>query len=271
MLANLARALSFLTRLPVRARWDSPDALARSAGAFPLAGALVGGAVAAVAWAAALVLPLPAAAFAALAFAYALTGALHADGLADTADGLACLPDREKALAAMAEPQVGSHGALALALVVVGKHAAFLGTLDARAWGLFVAAGAASRWALVLVPALTRYATDARRHAGMSAAYFAGVGVREQATGVVLAAAACWLALGVAGLVAMLAAGVATVVVARRLARGLGGATGDGLGAAAELAELAALLVGLATLPRMPAALVAPPVDWAALVESVFR
>ena len=71
-----------------------------------------------------------------------LTGALHLDGLADTADALgAC--DRERALEIMRDSRTGSFGAAAIALAVLVEAAALGGLAAERdAVRAFVVAGA---------------------------------------------------------------------------------------------------------------------------------
>ena len=89
MISEFRLALLFLTRLPV----GSPDHfaegdLARAAPWFPMAGVVVGTAGGAVYWIALHLLPPLLAALLAVATTALITGALHEDGLADTADVL---------------------------------------------------------------------------------------------------------------------------------------------------------------------------------------
>ena len=101
----MRRALAFLTPLG-GASTPSPGALSW----FPLVGALIGVAVGGVWWLAAKGWgPAPAAALA-VAADLALTGLLHVDGLADSADGLLPHLDRQRRLEVMAEPGIGAFG-----------------------------------------------------------------------------------------------------------------------------------------------------------------
>lgn len=86
--ADVQLALALLTRLPLPGQ-ALPDRGAGAAWAWPLAGVAVGG-LAALTAALALAVGLPATVAAALALAVQAlaTGAMHEDGLADTADGL---------------------------------------------------------------------------------------------------------------------------------------------------------------------------------------
>jgi adenosylcobinamide-GDP ribazoletransferase len=241
-LAGARAALSFLTVLPAGDLAGITGAdVGRGIVFFPLIGAGVGAAAALAAWAAAAVLPPLVAGLAAAAAGAVLTGALHLDGLADTADGYAGRT-RERALAIMRDHAVGSYGAVALVLDV-GLRAAAVAALVARPHGLLwlVAAGALSRSASAGLGVL------------LPSARPDGLGRVLEGAGRVRVAVAAAAALAIAGLCAGwpgLAAGAGVAVVAAlwgwRCVRRLGGATGDTLGAASEGCEVAVLLVGAA-------------------------
>src|SRR6478672_2404929 len=90
VVADLRIAASFVTIVPVASSKPAADsAIARATWALPIAGLLVGLAgAAAYALASRLGLAPGLAALLALATTTLITGALHEDGLADTADGL---------------------------------------------------------------------------------------------------------------------------------------------------------------------------------------
>ena len=147
LLADAHLALTFLTRLPLPANGPCvPGALARAMRLFPLAGAVVGlagGGVFVLAHSA--VPPLLAALLAVLATVL-VTGALHEDGLADTADGLGARGGRENRLAAMRDSRSGVYGVLALVFSVAVRAAALAAAPAALAGlGACVAAAALSR------------------------------------------------------------------------------------------------------------------------------
>lgn len=231
-------ALSFLTRIPAPAftGWEE-GRLARSARYFPLAG-MVAGALAALVWfCAAPFLPPLAAALLTLAFSALLTGALHEDGLADCADGLGGGFTRERALEIMKDSRVGTYGALAL-IFSVGIRAAALAALAPLSGALaLIAAAVAARAAVVLILLLGRYA---RKEGGKVSAE--GLGKGEAAFAFLTALAGVLIA-GPAGLAALFAALILARLWLWRLNARLGGYTGDGLGAAAQFGEMAALLI----------------------------
>jgi adenosylcobinamide-GDP ribazoletransferase len=254
-------ALALLTRLPVLA----PDGRTGSA-AFAAAGALVA-AVAAVP-AALLAGPAPLlGTMLTLAAIEGLTGALHLDGLADTADALAA-PDPVRAEAARKDPRIGSAGAGAIVLVLGAAAGALVAIPGWALVGAVAVAGAASRAVpAVVAPTLGRRGGD-HPQPGFGSWFAASSGrggaLSSLATCAVVAAAAAaaatWLAPGAgqagagqAGVadvarVAILAsaagacAGLATgIAVAAGLLRSFGRLVGDHYGAAVEVAFVGAL------------------------------
>ena len=223
-------ALALLTRLPVP---DHRPVGAESAWAWPLVGLLVG-AIAALLAAAlqTLAIPTGATAAATLAALALLTGALHEDGLADTADGLLGGRTRERRLEIMKDSRIGSFGALALVVVMLANWSS-LETLLVKGsvWGPLIAAAVLSRAAMVAVMA----ALPPARPGGLSA----GTGrpsaaLAMAAVGIALAVAL--LATGWTAIPATLAATVLTALLALAANRLIGGQTGDILGASQQLA-----------------------------------
>lgn len=229
-------ALMLLTRLPA-GRIKTVPPMGAAFWAYPLAGALVG-VIAGLAAAAGLALGLPpaAAALMALAASAVATGALHEDGLADSADALGG-HDPEARLAIMKDSRIGSFGVIAL-ILALGLRAVLIATLARDPAGLITAlavVGAASRAGL---PAMMLHLPAARK-TGLGLAAAEG-GSR---TGAGLAAG-----LGAAALMAVpggpLAAPLIALIclgVGRLARRRLGGITGDVLGATQVLTEIAAL------------------------------
>lgn len=237
---DLGAALGLLTRLPVRVDPVAAQARgARAAWAWPLVGAVVGALAAGVA-ALALWMGLPAALAAGLALAtqILLTGALHEDGLADSADGLwgGWTPDRR--LAIMNDSQIGTFGVVAL-ILSLGLRWAALAALAGQGWvwTALLVAGMLSRLPMVML----LYALPPARAGGLGQ----GVGVPPAPT---LALAIGIAVAGTSGLVglwtlplALAVAGVTLLWAAIARAR-IGGQTGDILGASQQLAEVAVLV-----------------------------
>jgi adenosylcobinamide-GDP ribazoletransferase len=239
-----AGALSFLTRVPVGrvVAVDGSD-VARGAVLFPLVGAGVGTLSGGVALAAAHVLPSFVAAALAVAVAAVVTGGMHLDALADTADALGATR-RERALEIMRDSSIGSFGATALALDLLVKVGCVAALVDrAHVLAALVAAGALSRAAAPALAAVLPYpraeggpgSVLTGRTSRFAAAAAAGLGVAIAL--VVWWSTAAWL---------VAAAASVAFVLGLWFRRWLGGATGDCLGAATELCETAVLVVAVA-------------------------
>jgi hypothetical protein len=144
-LCGMAAALAFLTRLPVpRDLIPEGGELARGAIWFPLAGATVGAVTAGVGAALAGPVAPPVAGVCALATSIVLTGALHLDGLADTADALgARTPD--DALLVMRDPRVGAFGVTAIAVLLLAEAGALGALLERERFAAIVTAFALAR------------------------------------------------------------------------------------------------------------------------------
>ncbi|MGI4976322.1 MAG: adenosylcobinamide-GDP ribazoletransferase [Janthinobacterium lividum] len=238
--AHLAEALVLLTRIPVPWRFiPSPSA---SPWAFPVVGAFLGAATGATATlGGALGLPPALSAGWALAATLLLTGALHEDGLADTADGLGGGRTPERRLAIMRDSRIGSFGALALVLST-GLRWSALAAFEGAGQGTWrvvaasTAAGALARCAMLLPMRLPPARPD-----GLGASL--GV-VRPAAiaAGWAFGAALAFALLPAAraGLCLLLAA-AAGLLLARTGRRALNGRTGDLLGATEQAAECAIL------------------------------
>lgn len=228
----LIAAAGFLTSIPVGGRYD----VAQGAALFPVVGGGIGAAVGGATYGLAhVVSPLVAAAIS-LALGALVTGALHLDGLGDSADSLGAR-SREAALAIMRDHATGAYGTVALVLDLLAKAAA-LAALAGRSRVVLeaLAAGALSRAA----PVVLGLALPGARADGAGAAF--RVTRRTAGVAVVLAVAATAPVEPV--LIAVAAA--VTVVVGAWMRHRLGGHTGDTLGAATELVETAALVAAAA-------------------------
>lgn len=237
--AAFAAAVGLLTRFPVHHARPRDDDLAAAALLFPLVGAALGALVGGAATLLATLLPALLAGALAVGLELALTGALHADGLADSADGLAGR-DRDQTLAIMRDHSLGTYGGSALALTLLAKAAAIGALAEAGAVLPVLAALAVSRAAPLPLAAALPYA---RPGAGSGRLLAGRIGGRRALAGVALAAAVALAAVGVAGLALLACLAVATAVVGVLARRHLGGVTGDVMGAAVELTSVLALVV----------------------------
>lgn len=245
MVRELLVACLFLTRLPVRVEGNvTMRELAAGTVWFPLIGALIG-LVGALAFYLAGLLGLssfPAAILSVLAMIL-LTGALHEDGLADTADALGAGPDRARALEIMRDSTLGAFGVIAIVLILMTRVSIFSTLWEPLEFGrAIVAAAAFSRG---LLPAVMHFHPPARE-TGLAASAGRPEAARAAAAlgiGTLLAMA---MLPSATGLLAVLVGGGMGSALAGFARRRFGGYTGDTLGAIQQLAEVTMLLVVIA-------------------------
>lgn len=245
---EIARAIAFLSRIPVPGRFfvGHDGRLSLTVAAFPAAGLIIAlpsailiGLLGHTGNHAALV------GLIAIALQILVIGALHEDGLADCADGLGGGRDREAALAIMKDSRIGAYGAIAL-ILAVGLRTLALADMLGQAPPLAVAA------ALISAAGFSRAALvwhwrrlPSARISGVAAAAGepdATAARIAYACGLALPLLVCGFFLPIMSLIAaMLVAGLCVTAFTAYVRGKLGGYTGDTLGAAQQVGEIAFL------------------------------
>lgn len=229
-------ALQFLTRLPVTlAGMPAPEQIGRSLLFYPLVGLLIGSLLlfaqhllsdSAVLLQAALLLTVW----------VGISGGLHLDGLADSADAwVGGFGDRERTLAIMKDPRSGPIAVLVLLPLL--KFAALVALLESGSGLLLLLVPWLARCLLPLLFLTTPYV----RSGGLGQA-LAEHRPRQQLPWMLAANAVAMLLFGWPALLALLVAGVVFIWLRILMLKRLGGATGDTAGALLEIAECAVLL-----------------------------
>jgi cobalamin 5'-phosphate synthase/cobalamin synthase len=244
-MGELPLAIGFLTRLPVGGRGAaSAKEVARAARWFPLVGGLLGGLSVAALWLLSRVFPPVVTAALIVALDALATGAMHFDGLADTADGFGGGRTVEDVLRIMRDHSVGTYGAVAVTLAVTLKVAAIAALIGGKfAIAALVLAPVLGRWAAVLLSATQAYARppehDGPRAVGAPVRHMGKAeSIVATATAVAFAAVGRWY--GAAALMLVAAFGMWW---GGRCRRRIGGVTGDTLGAGIEISECLVLLL----------------------------
>lgn len=244
-LGDARAAVGFLTRIPV-GRIDGADdaALTRAGAWFPAVGVVVA-AAGFGAWqlGAAGLGPLAGAVISVLV-AVAVTGAIHEDGLADTTDGLWGGSTRERRLAIMRDSRVGVFGMLAVCgdvLLRVALIAPHDGLDVAR---ILIAGQVIGRAAPLILAATTPSARTDGQGVRLGRLSGGGAGI----AGVTVLAVAVLVA-GPQAPVLLAAAALPVLALRRAARRRIGGVTGDVLGAAVLLTNLA-VAIAVAALAR---------------------
>lgn len=234
-LKNCVAAFRFLTVLPLPGSFGSSGEDLRGALPwFPLVGLALGAAGALAAMLAWRLLPLPVAAvvltFALLSF----SGAMHLDGLADTADGFFSARGRQEMLRIMRDSRIGVMGVVAVVLLLLLKTACLGNLSSAAAIQAGVLMPLAGRCVMVLMITLLPYV---RAEGGLATTLYAGRSPWAAALALAVLVLAGYAFLGPRGIVAAAAASLGVLLFAGYCRRKIGGATGDTLGAACEVAE----------------------------------
>jgi adenosylcobinamide-GDP ribazoletransferase len=236
-------ALGLLTIVPAGSVPLDASALRSAPAWFPFVGGLVGAVAAGVL---VLVEPLLGSAYAtalALTASAIASGALHHDGLADSADGLGARGGGpERRLAAMRDPGIGAYGALALIAFALLSLLALAQLAPAKAFAAIVTGHVLGRWSTL--PQLAWLA--AAREGGLGASFGANSVAVLVGSGIaaVIALAACGIAPAAA---ALAGAALAAAAVAAIAAWSVGGRTGDTLGASVLVTEVVVYSVLAAT------------------------
>ena len=236
---SLLLALQFLTRLPVPEMRAVEDRdIGRSQLWYPLVGLLIGLLLAALAW---LLTSAPHLLRAALVLAawVAITGALHLDGLGDSADAwMGGLGSRERTLTIMKDPYSGPGAVVVLVIILLIKFAALESILNAGDWTLLLLAPILGRVALPLLFLTTPYV----RPGGLGAALAQYLPRRAGILVVLVSALGMAAAMGKAGVISIAAAAGMFLLLRSIMLRRIHGTTGDTAGAMVELIETAVLV-----------------------------
>lgn len=233
-LAGLPIALEFLTPLRLRrVQQHDRQTFAQALGWYPAIGLLLGGLLLAVDRGLSEVLsPAPVAALLVAALAL-LSGGLHLDGVADTADGIAVQGERSRRLEVMRAGNIGPAGVMALVLVLLIEWSALVSLEDPFRSGALLLAPALARWTVVPVA----MAFGPARPDGLGQLIREGLFPIAAPLSTLIALVASVVLFGAGGPLLLLATLAAALIVAGAAARLLGGVTGDVFGAAVEVSQ----------------------------------
>jgi cobalamin 5'-phosphate synthase/cobalamin synthase len=237
---SLLAAIAFLTRFPIAEKYNFDTAdVARSAGWFPLVGLLLGSIYSLVAFLLRNHLPTGLVAVVLVIVDVVLTGALHFDGLADTADGFGGGKSIEDILRIMRDHAIGSYGGVALTLLVALKVTAYAALIKQSNWiPAVMLTPVLGRWSILLLTGTLPYArlsTSVIQNMGKQSLFWGTV--LMVAPTLALMSTRVWFATG--------AVIIVTVSFGFYCKRRIAGITGDTLGANLQLCECISLFTFL--------------------------
>ncbi|MDC3235061.1 adenosylcobinamide-GDP ribazoletransferase [Candidatus Puniceispirillum sp.] len=239
---DIAAAFLLLSRIPITYQFakDSPPDFISSLWAFPIVGLVIGGfGGMMLAFASFLGLPLLVCGGVSVGVMAMASGAMHEDGLADTADGFGGGKNVDDKMRIMHNSHIGSYGVLALCISTIIRISLFasiagLDLSNLALIGLVAAIAAAARWQILI--ALWAFPIAA----GAKLAKVTG----RPSVVVIFAAAFLWMAplayfaLPIATVIAGIAALFACLGLGRIAMRQINGISGDVMGAMIILAEI---------------------------------
>jgi adenosylcobinamide-GDP ribazoletransferase len=233
------RALAFLTRIPVFIKVNIDEhTLARSVVFFPAVGLIIGLALGFSDVLLSYLFP-PALQGAFLLIAsIIITGGLHLEGLADTADGILSGRPKEKALDIMKDSRIGAFGAITLIMTLILKYSFFISLPGHIRFQALVFSPMLSRWIMVAAIVFFPYA---RKERGMGTAFVEHTGKTDFILGGLLHLPAAYILLGSKGIYVTAAAFLLIMPVMFYIYRKIEGMTGDTYGALNEIAEAVSL------------------------------
>ena len=235
--------MTFLTIFPVARNMDRGQRnLSNSRAFYPAVGLLMGLLLVGVEEGSSRLFLEPVTAGLLVATMVIITRALHLDGLMDVCDGIFGGFTPERRLEIMRDSRVGAFGVVGGVTVLLLKYAALL--------SLLVLAEPGKEWALLLFPALSRWTMVVLlgvfpyvRAQGLGSPFHgSSVKISTTVAGLTALAAAVLLG-GFAGLGLLLGAMALALFMGWKMAKSLGGLTGDTYGATNEIIEMAVILV----------------------------
>lgn len=235
-------ALQFLTQFPVRLGTESTEkVIGKSVLYYPLIGLLIGLTLAALGWLLNDIPPIVSAVLILIVWVI-ITGGLHLDGLADSADAwVGGMNDRERTLHIMKDPNCGPAGVVAIILLLLLKFATLYTLIAADTWIILILATTLSRTILPLLFLTTPYV----RPNGLGSTLVSHMPRHPAMLVIALTTLLAPLTLGINSLWILAAILLVFLIFRRLMVHRIGGTTGDTAGALVEITEVSVLLVAV--------------------------
>jgi len=232
-------AVQFLTIIPIKIKDMDERKLSGSMSYFPIAGLLLG-----------LVLSVINNLFLGLGFSglplsiiliislIIITGGIHLDGLADTADAFLSRKNKEEMLIIMRDSHIGVMGVLALISVILLKIS-FLYSIGipSKITALFLMC-ILSRWSMVFAMFLFPYA----RKEGKAKAFIQGINPKIFTLATIITLICVFVFWKIDGILVFIITAISSYLAGKFINSKIGGITGDTLGALCEINEVIVLL-----------------------------
>jgi adenosylcobinamide-GDP ribazoletransferase len=238
---EILTAFQFLTQIPLPSPRYETDSLARAVKFFPVVGLVIGSGAALLH---SLLIPhlsRPLVALVLIVYLVLITGCLHEDGLADTADGFGGGRNKEHILMILKDSRIGSYGATALIVSLLSRYL-LLASLPLEHFAAYViSAHVLSRWSSL---PLSYFLAPAREQDGQGFRIAQLTSVPSVAIGSIFSFGIVFFALRWAATTPILASLLTVVLSGWLYYRKIGGVTGDCFGATNQFVEIAVYFCG---------------------------
>lgn len=238
---ELLLAFQFMTRIPISGLPHEPSALARAAKFFPVVGLTIGLIAVAIQRVLAARVKPQVLALVLIIYLVLITGALHEDGLADAADGFGGGWTKDKILRIMRDSRIGSFGAVTVTLSLLARFILISNTSAARLPEFLIASSVLCRWTSL---PLSFWLPYARQDQGLGGAVAGRMPPSSLSWGTAFAVLSVAAALGRGSLLPWLITLLVTAASGFYFKHHLQGVTGDCLGAANQITEIAIYFYG---------------------------
>jgi adenosylcobinamide-GDP ribazoletransferase len=218
------------------------DSLSRSVKFFALVGLAVGSGAALLQSVLIVHLARPLTAFVVLTYLVLITGCLHEDGLADTADGFGGGWTKDRVLAILRDSRIGSYGAIALVLSLLARYLLLASLPMERFIAYVISAHVLCRWSSL---PLSYFLPPAREQEGQGARIAKLTSFSSLLFGSALSTAIVIFALRRSSVAPLLVAPLIVLVSGWFYNKKIGGITGDCFGATNQLTEIAIYFCGV--------------------------
>ncbi len=237
-------AFQFLTRIPMPSIAFEADALSRATKFFPLVGLVVGSGAVLLQKMLILHLSRQLVALIVLIYLVLITGCLHEDGLADTADGFGGGRTKDQILAILKDSRIGSYGATALVLSLLARYLLLVSLPIGHFAAYVISSHVLGRWSSL---PLSYFVPPAHERDGQGARIAKLTSLATLTFGSIFSFAAVAFALRWSAVAPVLVAIFTFAVSGWFYARKIGGVTGDCFGATNQLTEIAVYFCGVWT------------------------
>lgn len=234
-------AVQFMTRIPIPVNMDiKREDFQKTVRFFPIVGLIIGLSEALIYYISCQYLSIMLTAFAVVLTHIIITGAMHIDGLGDTADGIFSGRSTDKILDIMKDSRLGTFGALAIIVVVVGKIIMISSLSEKYVLMVIILAPVISRTMNIFLMYKRKYARNTQ---GMGDLFIGTLKIENAIIAFILASVLIVSIGKLYGIVMFIVGFVFTILFRSYIESKIGGITGDILGASDELNEILIYLI----------------------------